>query len=233
MGISFCGRRLVKVLLSWSTGKDSAWCLHTLRAAPGVEVVGLLVTVNEAHDRVAMHAVRHELLAAQGRAVGLPLMVVKLPSPCSNAAYDAAMEQAMTRARAAGVEAVAFGDLFLEDVRRYREERLGRVGMTALFPLWGRPTRALAEEMIAAGLRARLTCVDPRTLPASFAGREFDHSFLGELPARVDPCGENGEFHSFAWDGPMLRRPVGIRTGEVVLRDGFVFADLLPVEAAA
>jgi uncharacterized protein (TIGR00290 family) len=197
-----------------------------------VEVVGLLATLNEVHDRVAMHAVRHELLAAQARAVGLPLVVVRLPSPCSNATYDAAMEQAMTQARAEGVEAIAFGDLFLEEVRRYREERLGLVGMTALFPLWGRPSRALAEEMIVAGLRARLTCVDPRALPASFVGREFDHRFLSELPAGVDPCGENGEYHSFAWDGPMLARPIGIRTGEVVLRDGFVFADLLPIEAA-
>jgi uncharacterized protein (TIGR00290 family) len=222
----------VKVLVSWSTGKDSAWCLHALRAVANVEVVGLLATVNEVHDRVAMHAVRHELLAAQARAVGLPLVVVRLPSPCSNATYDAAMEQAMTQARAEGVEAIAFGDLFLEEVRRYREERLGLVGMTALFPLWGRPSRALAEEMIVAGLRARLTCVDPRALPASFVGREFDHRFLSELPARVDPCGENGEYHSFAWDGPMLARPIGIRTGEVVLRDGFVFADLLPTEAA-
>jgi len=223
----------VKVLVSWSTGKDSAWCLQALCRVADVEVVGLLATVNEAHDRVAMHAVRHELLAAQARAVGLPLMVVKLSSPCSNATYDAAMQRAMTRARAEGVEAVAFGDLFLEEVRRYREERLARVGMRALFPLWGRPTRALAEEMIAAGLRARLTCVDPRAIPASFAGREFDLSLLGDLPAHADPCGENGEFHSFAWDGPMLLRPIGIQTGEVVLRDGFVFVDLLPTEAAA
>ena len=222
----------MKVLVSWSTGKDSAWCLHALRAVADVEVVGLLATVNEAHDRVAMHAVRHELLAAQARAVGLPLVVVRLPSPCSNATYDAAMEQAMTQARAEGVEAIAFGDLFLEEVRRYREERLARVGMSALFPLWGRPTHALAEEMIVAGLRARLTCVDPRVLPASFVGREFDRRLLSELPARVDPCGENGEFHSFAWDGPMLARPVGVRTGEIVLRDGFVFVDLLPTEAA-
>jgi diphthamide synthase (EF-2-diphthine--ammonia ligase) len=142
------------------------------------------------------------------------------------------MQRAMTRARAEGVEAVAFGDLFLEEVRRYREERLARVGMRALFPLWGRPTRALAEEMIAAGLRARLTCVDPRAIPASFVGREFDLRLLSELPPHADPCGENGEFHSFAWDGPMLLRPIGIQTGEVVLRDGFVFVDLLPTEAA-
>ena len=223
----------MKVLVSWSTGKDSAWCLQTLCGVADVEVVGLLATVNEAHDRVAMHAVRHELLAAQARAVGLPLTVVKLPSPCSNATYDAAMQRAMTRARAEGVEAVAFGDLFLKEVRRYREERLARVGMRALFPLWGRPTRALAEEMIAAGLRARLTCVDPRAIPASFAGREFDLSLLGELPAHADPCGENGEFHSFAWDGPMFLRPIRIQAGEVVTRDGFVFVDLLPTEAAA
>ena len=222
----------MKVLVSWSTGKDSAWCLHALRAAEDIEVVGLLATVNEVHGRVAMHAVRQELLAAQARAASLPLVVVTIPSPCSNATYDTAMEQAMTRARAEGVEAVAFGDLFLEDVRRYREERLSRAGMTGLFPLWGRPTRLLAEEMILAGLRARLTCVDPRVLPASFAGREFDRQLLDELPARVDPCGENGEFHSFAWDGPMLARPIAVRPGEIVLRDGFVFADLLPTELA-
>jgi len=222
----------VKVLVSWSTGKDSAWCLHALRAAEDIEVVGLLATVNEVHGRVAMHAVRQELLAAQARAASLPLVVVTIPSPCSNATYDTAMEQAMTRARAEGVEAVAFGDLFLEEVRRYREERLSRAGMTGLFPLWGRPTRLLAEEMILAGLRARLTCVDPRVLPASFAGREFDRQLLDELPARVDPCGENGEFHSFAWDGPMLARPIAVRPGEIVLRDGFVFADLLPTELA-
>ena len=138
----------------------------------------------------------------------------------------------MIQALAEGVEAVAFGDLFLEEVRRYREERLSRAGMTGLFPLWGRPTRLLAEEMILAGLRARLTCVDPRVLPASFAGREFDRQLLDELPARVDPCGENGEFHSFAWDGPMLARPIAVRPGEIVLRDGFVFADLLPTELA-
>jgi uncharacterized protein (TIGR00290 family) len=203
-----------------------------LRAAEDIEVVGLLATVNEVHGRVAMHAVRQELLAAQARAASLPLVVVTIPSPCSNATYDTAMEQAMTRARAEGVEAVAFGDLFLEEVRRYREERLSRAGMTGLFPLWGRPTRLLAEEMILAGLRARLTCVDPRVLPASFAGREFDRQLLDELPARVDPCGENGEFHSFAWDGPMLARPIAVRPGEIVLRDGFVFADLLPTELA-
>lgn len=223
----------MKVLVSWSTGKDSAWCLHRLRATPGVEVVGLLATVNQAYGRVAMHAVRSDLLEAQAQASGLPLVVVGLPSPCPNAAYDEAMEQAMIRARAEGVEAVAFGDLFLEDIRRYREERLARVGMRALFPLWGESTRALAEEMLAGGLRALLTCVDPRVLPASFVGRPFDHHLLEQLPAPVDPCGENGEFHSFAWDGPMLGRPVGVRVGEIVQRDGFVFADLLPVEGSA
>ena len=223
----------MRVLVSWSTGKDSAWCLHTLSAAADIEVVGLLATVNQVHDRVAMHAVRHDLLVAQARAAGLPLTVIKLPSPCSNAAYDAAMEVAMSRACTEGVEAVAFGDLFLEDVRRYREERLARIGMQALFPLWDRPTRTLAEEMIAGGVRARLTCVDPRAIPASFVGREFDLDLLGELPAHADPCGENGEFHTFAWDGPMLLWPIRIRTGEVVTRDGFVFADLLSTEEPA
>ena len=191
----------VKILLSWSTGKDSAWCLHVLRAMPEVTVVGLLATVSEAYSRVAMHAVRQELLMAQVQSVGLPLRIVKLPSPCSNAVYEQAMQQAMIEARAEGVEAVAFGDLFLEDVRRYREERLARVQMQGLFPLWGRPTRALAGEMIAAGVRARLTCVDPKILSPSFIGREFDLGLLDALPAHVDPCGENGEFHSFVWDG--------------------------------
>jgi uncharacterized protein (TIGR00290 family) len=222
-----------KALLAWSSGKDSAWSLHVLRAQSEVEIVGLLTTINEAFDRVAMHAVRTELLRAQADAVDLPLQPVLIPWPCSNAAYEAAMAVAMARARADGITHVAFGDLFLEDVRRYREERLAPTGITPLFPIWGTPTDALAQRMIAAGLRARLTCVDPKSLDARFAGREFDATLLAELPASVDPCGERGEFHTFTYDGPMFRRPVPIRAGEVVTRDGFVFADLLPSEIPA
>ncbi len=222
----------MKTLLAWSSGKDSAYSLHVLREQ-GVEVVGLLTTLNETHDRVAMHAVRRSLLLAQADAAGLPVTIVPIPSPCPNEVYETAMAGAMAAARAAGVEAVAFGDLFLEDIRRYREERLAGTGLRPLFPLWGRPTRALAEEMIASGLEARLTCVDPRVLPAAFAGRAFDRRLLAELPAHVDPCGENGEFHSFAWAGPMFRTPIAIAAGAVVERDGFVFADLLPLASAA
>jgi len=219
---------VTKVLLAWSSGKDSAWALHVLRRQRGTAVVGLLTTLNEAHDRVAMHAVRRRLLEMQAAAVGLPVRIVPIPSPCPNAAYEAAMERALTEAIADGIDAVAFGDLFLEDVRRYREERLAGTGLVPLFPLWGRPTDALARDMIASGQRATLTCVDPRALPASFAGRAFDHDLLRDLPGTVDPCGERGEFHSFAWDGPAFRHPVTVRRGDVVERDGFVFADLLP-----
>lgn len=221
-----------KALLAWSSGKDSAWALHLLRAARDVEVVGLLTTIDQAFDRVAMHAVRTQLLRAQAQAAGLPLWPVPIAWPCSNADYEAAMSVAMARARREGVQAVAFGDLFLEDIRRYREERLAGTGLAPLFPLWGRPTAALAREMIAGGLRARLTCVDPRGLDARFAGRDFDAQLLGELPDGVDPCGEQGEFHTFAYDGPMFARPVPIRTGEIVVRDGFVFADLVPAVSA-
>jgi uncharacterized protein (TIGR00290 family) len=216
-----------RVLLAWSSGKDSAFSLHVLREQ-GVAVTGLLTTINDAFDRVAMHAVRLELLRAQADAVGLPLVEVRIPWPCPNEAYEAAMAEALAAARERGTTAVAFGDLFLEDVRRYREERMSGTGLVPLFPLWGRPTRALAEEMIALGQQAVLTCVDPRALPRAFAGRAFDAALLRELPAEVDPCGERGEFHSFAWDGPAFRRPVPVRVGEVVDCDGFVFADLLP-----
>ena len=218
----------MNVVLAWSSGKDSAWALHALRQDPALTVVGLLTTVNAAHDRVAMHAVRRRLLEAQARAAGLPVHVVEIPYPCPNETYEAAIATAVAALRADGVQGMAFGDLFLEDVRRYRETRLAGTGLTPVFPLWGRPTRALAEEMIDGGLRARLTCVDPRVLPAAFAGRAFDRALLSDLPAGVDPCGENGEFHSFAWDGPMFRHAVPVTPGVVVERDGFVFADLLP-----
>jgi len=217
-----------KALLSWSSGKDSAWSLHLLRMRREVEVVGLLTTVNEAHARVAMHAVRVELLETQSKAIGLPLWPVAIPSPCSNAEYETAMAGAIERAKAEGITVMAFGDLFLEDIRRYREERLAGSGIEPNFPIWGLATDKLAREMINGGLRARVTCVDPRQLPKSFAAREFDGEFLADLPSTADPCGERGEFHTFAYDGPMFHYPVAVQTGEVVERDGFIFADLLP-----
>jgi uncharacterized protein (TIGR00290 family) len=216
-----------KTLVSWSSGKDSAWLIHTMRRTPDVEIGALLTTVNESAGRVAMHAVRLELLEAQADALGLPLWKVFIPSPCSNEIYERAMADAVLRAVAEGFSHVAFGDLFLEDVRRYREEKLAGSGLTPVFPLFGADTPALAREMIAAGLRARLTCVDPRQLDPAFVGREFDSTLLAELPVTVDPCGERGEFHSFAYDGPMFRRPIPIQSGEIVERDGFVFADLI------
>jgi len=217
-----------KALLSWSSGKDSAWALHALRQQARVEVVGLLTTINETHDRVAMHAVRSELLRLQAAAAGLPLHTVNIPSPCSNEQYEAAMSLVVQRAQAAGVTVMAFGDLFLEDIRRYRVEKLAGTGIEPLFPIWGIPTDRLARDMIAGGLRARITCVDPKQLAPSFVAREFDSALLAELPASVDPCGERGEFHSFAYAGPMFDAPIAIQSGEVVTRDGFVFADLLP-----
>ena len=217
-----------RVLLSWSSGKDAAWALHTLRLSGEAEVAGLLTTLNAEFDRVAMHAVRRTLLEAQAESVGLPLLQIPLPWPCSNAEYEAALGRALAEARAMwGVTHIAFGDLFLEEIRAYRERQLLGTGLTPLFPLWGRPTSALAREMIAGGLEARLTCVDPKRLPASFAGRAFDAALLQDLPPDVDPCGEAGEFHTFAHGGPMFSHSIPIMAGEVVTRDGFVFADLL------
>ncbi len=218
----------MKTLLCWSSGKDSAWALGVLRESSEFDVVGLVTTLNETHDRVAMHAVRRELLEQQADAVGLHLEIVPIPYPCPNETYEAAMARVVESASAAGVEAMAFGDLFLEDVRDYRVKQLRGTGLTPLFPLWGMPTAALAREMVTSGLEARITCVDPRALPASFAGRRFDGELLDDLPETVDPCGENGEFHTFCHDGPMFRRPVEVQPGEVVARDDFVFADLLP-----
>jgi uncharacterized protein (TIGR00290 family) len=218
----------MKIAISWSTGKDSAWTLHTLRQQHPGCVAALLTTVNEAFDRVAMHAVRRALLEAQAEAAGLPLYAIDLPWPCPNEAYESRMAEAVRRLEAEGFTHVAFGDLFLADVRRYREEKLAGTGLTPIFPLWhAKPTRGLAEEMIDGGLRACLTCVDPRVLPATFAGRQFDRTLLADLPEGIDPCGENGEFHSFVWDGPMFSRPVEVRVGETVEREGFVFADVL------
>ncbi len=216
-----------KLLLSWSSGKDSAWTLHVLRQKNEFEIVGLLTTFNSAFDRVAMHAVRRELVELQAEAAGLPLWPVPLPWPCSNQEYEATMRQLCSKAVAEGVEAIAFGDLFLTNVRAYRETQLRDTGLELVFPVWEIPTDSLAREMISSGLRARLTCVDPRVLSPKFVGREFALDLLAELPAGTDPCGEKGEFHSFAYDGPMFTRPIGIRLGEVVERDGFVFADLI------
>jgi len=217
-----------RVLLSWSSGKDSAWSLHVLRQDPNLEVVGLLTTLNEAFDRVAMHAVRRELLEGQAEAAGLPLQAVPIPWPCSNEQYEKIMADVCVQTGAAGVEAVAFGDLFLRDIRAYRERQLESAGLEPLFPLWNLDTRDLARDMIAGGLRAKLTCVDPKRLAPSFAARDFDQQLLDELPAGVDPCGENGEFHSFVYAAPVFDRTLPILMGEIVERDGFVFADVVP-----
>jgi len=216
-----------KTLISWSSGKDSAWMVHVLRQQPDIDLAGVLTTVNEVYQRVAMHAVRLELLQAQADALGLPLWQIPIPSPCPNEVYERVMAAAVARAVGEGFTHMAFGDLFLEDIRRYREEKLAGTGLTPIFPLFGADTTRLAKEMVAGGLRARLTCVNPKVLDPKFAGRDFDTSLLDELPASVDPCGERGEFHSFAYDGPMFARLVAIKSGEVVERDGFVFQDLV------
>jgi uncharacterized protein (TIGR00290 family) len=216
----------MKILVSWSSGKDSAWMLHVLRQDPALQVGGLLTTMNEHFDRVAMHAVRRRLLEAQADAAGVPLRTVPLPWPCTNEEYEARMRTAVGQAVADGFTCVAFGDLFLEDVRKYREEKLAGTGLAPLFPIWGIPTDELAARMVDTGLRSVLTCVNPKHLDRSFAGRQFDRTLLNDLPAGVDKCGERGEFHSFAWDGPMFKHPVSITVGEVVERDGYVFADV-------
>lgn len=222
-----------KAWLSWSSGKDSAWSLHVMRQRGDVEIAALLTTVNEKYQRVAMHAVRESVLEAQATAAGLPLVKVAIPSPCPNEVYEHAMADAMARARAEGVTHMVFGDLFLEDIRKYREENLAKCGMTPIFPLWLKDTRELANEMIESGLRAYLTCVDPKKLDARFAGRAFDKELLADLSAHVDPCGENGEFHTCVVAGPMFGSPIEVSVGEIVERDGFVFADLVPRLAAA
>jgi len=200
--------------------------VHVLRARGDAEIGALVTTVNEAVDRVAMHAVRRRLVEAQAAALGLPIWIVPIPSPCPNDVYERAMAALVARAVADGYEEMAFGDLFLEDIRQYRESRLAGTGLAPRFPLFGADTTALAREMIAGGLKARLTCVDPRAIDRRFAGRDFDAALLAELPPEVDPCGERGEFHSFAYAGPMFASPIAVETGEIVERDGFVFADL-------
>ena len=216
-----------RMLLSWSSGKDSAWSLHVLRQRGEYEVVGLLTTFNEVADRVAMHAVRRSLVEEQAAATGIPLWTVPLPWPCSNEQYESMMAQTCRKAMAAGVEAIAFGDLFLEDVRAYRERQMKGTRLEPIFPIWGLPTRVLAQEMISSGLRAKLTCVDTTKLDSRFAGQDFDETFLSALPDGADPCGENGEFHSFVYAGPMLDSTLLVSTGETVVRDRFAFADLI------
>jgi uncharacterized protein (TIGR00290 family) len=217
-----------KAVASWSTGKDSTLALHEVLRAGDVEIVGIMTTITASFGRVSMHGVREALLDQQAEALGLRCWKVPIPSPCPNEVYEREMGRVLGEIKQLGVSAVVFGDLFLEDIRRYRETRLAEVGMHGIFPLWGRKTDELAREMIAVGIRATLTCVDPRKLDRSFAGRSFDGALLEALPEGVDPCGENGEFHTFAWGGPDFRRSVPIAVGEVVDRDGFVFADVLP-----
>ena len=215
--------------MSWSSGKDSTFALAAARCDPEVEVVGLLVTMNAAADRVAMHAVRRTLLLAQGERLGLPAHLVELPYPCTDEQYEELMAGAVSTAIDDGVEEIVFGDLFLADIRAYREEKLSGTGLRARFPLWNRPTDQLARDMLDAGVKAVITCVDPAQAPAEMAGRTWDADLLAELPDGVDPCGENGEFHTFVWDGPGFSSPIAIETGPVVERDGFTFCDVRPV----
>lgn len=218
-----------RVIISWSGGKDSAWTLHTLRQRPEeYRVVGLLTTVNLHFNRIAMHGVRRELLDAQADAAGLPLWVIPLPSPCTNEHYERRMSNALHFIRSLGVDAVAFGDLYLEDIRAYREKQFGNCGVELIFPIWGLSTHELSRTMLRTGIKARLSCVDPKAVPTEYAGRDYDAALLAELPPSTDPCAENGEFHTFVYAGPMFRRSIEIVNGETVERDGFIFSDLLP-----
>jgi len=219
---------VTRTMLSWSSGKDSAWALHRMREDPDIAVDGLFCTINQAFDRVAMHAVRVALLQQQADSIGLPIQLIPIPHPCSNADYARIMGEFVAREKERGTECFAFGDLFLEDIREYREKALAGSGISAIFPLWGSDTRVLCATMLEGGLRAQITCVDPKQLAPEFSGREYDADLLRELPPGVDPCGENGEFHSFAFDGPMFSREITIKVGDTITRDGFVFTDLLP-----
>jgi uncharacterized protein (TIGR00290 family) len=219
---------VTKVALSWSSGKDSAWTLHVLRQQPDVQVAALITTFNSKADRVAMHAVRRALAEAQAERTGLPLWAVELPWPCSNQEYEHRMHAVCQQAKDAGITVIAFGDLFLEDVRKYRIRQLEGSGLAPLFPLWQIATDRLSRQMIAGGVKAKITCVDPSKLAKTFAGRDYDVKLLEDLPPEVDPCGENGEFHTFVYDAPVFASAIGVRTGEVVERDGFMFADVLP-----
>ena len=215
-----------RALLSWSGGKDCAWAIERLRGTD-VQLEGLLTSITEQADRVAMHGVRRELIEEQARSIGIPLWIAPLPWPCPNHRYEEIMAQICRRAVDSGIEAMVFGDLFLADIRAYRERMLSGTGLTPLFPLWGLPTDALAREMLAGGLGARVACVDRKALDTSFAGREFDACFLADLPSAADPCGENGEFHSFVYDGPMFKRPIAVDVGTLHEDGDFAFADLV------
>lgn len=221
-----------KILLSWSSGKDSAWTLHTLRQQPDVEIIGLLTTFNEVNNRVAMHGVRMELVEKQAEAAGYPLWSVPLPFPCSNEEYESRMRTVIERAHREGITHVAFGDLFLEEIRAYRERMMAGTGIQPIFPIWRTlsDTKALAQEMLKNDLHTVLTTVDPKQIDTAFAGRMYDEGLLNDLPSSADPCGENGEFHTFCFDGPMFAHPISIQVGETVVRDGFVFTDILPVK---
>jgi uncharacterized protein (TIGR00290 family) len=221
------------ILFCWSGGKDSAMALHALLQRRDLRIAALLTTVTETYDRISMHGVRRELLVQQAESIGLPLHEVRIPPQCVNPIYEARMEEALRIHYDAGVRTVAFGDIFLEDLRAYREKNLARMGMTALFPIWKRDTRELIRNFHADGLRAIAACIDPRVLDRSFAGRELDASFFRDLPPKVDPCGENGEFHTFVFDGPIFRNPIPVGVGEIVERDSFVYCDLLPSPVGA
>ena len=216
-----------KALIAWSSGKDSAWALHEAQLAGDYDIVGALTTVTDTFGRVSIHGVREELLLAQLAAAGLPVSIVRIPYPCTNEVYEERMAAAMAGAIAAGVTHVIFGDLFLQDIRGYRESRLKPIGVTPVFPLWHMPTDTLAQTMISGGVEAYIATVDLKTLPASFAGRRFDHDLLADLPADVDPCGENGEFHTFVAAGPMMKGRIAVKVGERVERDGYAYADLV------
>ena len=219
-----------KTLLSWSSGKDSAWALHVLRQQHDIEVVGLFCTFNKKFERGAMHAVRNELICQQAESIGLPLQLIPIPDPCSDFEYKRIMANFIEQVKSQGIDCIAFGDLFLEEVRSYRETSLAETGITPLFPLWGISSNELSKKMVNSGLRAIITCIDPKFLPADFAGHEYDSTFLEQIPDAIDPCGEKGEFHSFAYDGPMFTNKLNISVGETVTRDGFVYTDLLPEE---
>lgn len=222
-----------KTIISWSTGKDSAWATYQLQQRDDIDLVGMLCTINGQHQRTAMHAVRIELLQAQAERLGLPVSIIELPFPCSNEQYAQIMGEATQQLIDAGIECMSFGDLFLEDIRQYRIDNLAPTGIEPIFPLWQQDTAALAQQMIAGGLKTVITCVDPKQLDPGFCGRVFDQSFLDDLPEDVDPCGENGEFHTFVFDGPMFSQSIAIERGEIVERDGFYFSDLLPAKLTA
>jgi uncharacterized protein (TIGR00290 family) len=221
-----------RILISWSSGKDCAWALHLLRQQSDIEVAGLLTTVNAEFDRVAMHGTRQSVLRAQAAAAGLPLWQIPLPWPCSNEVYEQRMSDACARAVSEGIDAIGFGDLFLREIRAYREAQMKATGLEPLFPIWEIPTAELALQMISGGLRAKVVCIDSRQLDPAFAGREFDAEFLADLPSTIDPCGENGEFHTCVYAGPMFSAPIPLAPGETVLRNGFYYADFTPCEAA-